>query len=166
MLFYDERKLRQLLWPFRNQIWLVWFFTVLTIGQEVSMESSIAITFCLQFVQVERIWLQPWTGATLLFALIRYISLLSRPIVLVAFFSPAWTKDVSNTQLFLWCLLIVFTVVCFLHWPLLSFQPYGRRAACNRFVKFSGASTVVIVGCRSPPLAYTHDRLNSLIFVL
>ncbi|GJJ12704.1 hypothetical protein Clacol_006948 [Clathrus columnatus] len=55
---------------------MLFYDELLTIGQEV-----------------ERIWLQPWTGATLLFALIRYISLLSRPIVLVAFFSPAWTKD-------------------------------------------------------------------------
>ncbi|GJJ15527.1 hypothetical protein Clacol_009805 [Clathrus columnatus] len=44
--------------------------------------------------EIEQIWTQPWTGATLLFALIRYISTLQRPIITAAFLSAEWSQHV------------------------------------------------------------------------
>ncbi|KIJ54551.1 hypothetical protein M422DRAFT_220842 [Sphaerobolus stellatus SS14] len=50
--------------------------------------------------EVESIWKQTWSGATLLFALNRYGSLLQRPIIVAAFLSPAWSRDVPSCQHF------------------------------------------------------------------
>ncbi|CAA7269572.1 unnamed protein product [Cyclocybe aegerita] len=46
--------------------------------------------------EVERIWKQPFTGASLLFYLNRYGNLLEFIVILNAFFDPTWPKDVCH----------------------------------------------------------------------
>ncbi|KAF8151586.1 hypothetical protein B0H34DRAFT_801292 [Crassisporium funariophilum] len=46
--------------------------------------------------EVERIWKQPQTGATFLFLLVRYATLLEFIIIIDAFQDPKWTKDACN----------------------------------------------------------------------
>ncbi|CAA7261217.1 unnamed protein product [Cyclocybe aegerita] len=46
--------------------------------------------------EVERIWKQPFTGASLLFYLNRYGNLLEFIVIIDAFFDPNWPKDVCR----------------------------------------------------------------------
>ncbi|KAF8578068.1 hypothetical protein K439DRAFT_1639172 [Ramaria rubella] len=50
--------------------------------------------------EVERIWKQPWTGATFLYAVNRYVTLFQRPIIVTAFTSPAWSRNLSACEHF------------------------------------------------------------------
>ena len=71
---------------------------VITLDVEACTLTSLHISIQLSLLssKVDRIWKQPFSGATLLYALNRYASVVELLVVIVAFNLPAWAENVSG----------------------------------------------------------------------